>query len=199
MDHSTYRMTGTRAAGMVALGLVLAFAACKRKPHPLPDEVITDQKAGFVDQDQAGDFTIAVECPPNGEGTGRLHVWQRAVKSAFRADATRLDVSILKGGFASGEYVTITPIDPTAKAMLHDTATKTGNPRTELLSALRMDAQPSYTKESSTADWTVEGLMPGVNYYVRLSSRSDGSAWKAVQVVRVQGPICPMDEREEKP
>lgn len=174
----------------------LLFGGCERKVDVLQLPVSDNETKGFVDTPETDGALITVECPEQMGQPGLLRIAMTGLKSDFVPAETRVDIAVTKNGFSTGAFVTITPVGketvmPTARAAV-------SVPQMKVLGALRMAGEVNAMKAEKRAEWTVTGLEPGLNYYVRLSTLMNKERWAAAKVVRVQGPTCPSDEIEEK-
>ena len=119
-------------------------------------------------------------------------------QSVSPTTAPQIEVSIYKDGFTTGRFVKAAVADPKAVPESGVTMLAAEGPMAaaklpEALS-LRVVSLQS-VKEGAEIEAVLGGLIPGLNYYVRVRGISD-------EVIRIRAPICPadfVDTQGEKP
>ena len=110
----------------------------------------------------------------------------------------QIEVSIYKDGFSTGRFVKAPVADPKSVPESGVTMLAAEGPMAaaKLPDALALRVESlQLVKEGAEIEAVVEGLIPGLNYYVRVRGIGD-------EVIRVRAPICPADFVEpqgEKP
>jgi hypothetical protein len=170
-------MAHLRSARLHAIPLfALVCAACAAAPDASPPD------RGGVDQK----LDYQAECSELKPREAILRV--RWPVSAKLRDA-RLEVSPYKDGFSTGRFVAVPAGDPKA---LPESGAPLRAPEGQRVAAelpgataIRLESL-RLVKEGAQIEAVLGGLIPGVNYYVRVRGIPG-------QTIRVQAPICPVD------
>jgi hypothetical protein len=104
------------------------------------------------------------------------------------AEAAQIEVSIYKDGFATGRFVSASIANPEEAPRSGVALRATQGPlaASQLPEALSLRIE-SFTsvKEGAEIEVVLGGLIPGLNYYVRVG--------RIGEIIRVRAPICPVD------
>jgi len=127
------------------------------------------------------------ECSESEPGEAILRLQWAA--SATSSD-TRIEVTIYKDGFQSRRFVSVSAAEPQAyqKGGATFSALDSKSQGYEASAeALNLDLKAlTLDERTKRVEGVVGGLIPGINYFVRVSGVSD-------EIVRVRAPICPVD------
>jgi hypothetical protein len=110
----------------------------------------------------------------------------------------QIEVSIYKDGFTTGRFVKAVVADPKAVPPSGVTMLAAEGPMAaaKLPDALALRVESlQLVKDRAEIEAVLGGLIPGINYYVRVRGISD-------EVIRIRAPICPadfVDTQGEKP
>ncbi len=142
---------------------------------------------------------VQTSCSRINLGTSVAEVSWMGTKAGTTRDqsaaATQLEVTTVKDGFLSGASVTVWPSSAKARENLSLT-----DHRLDPLRSLRI-APPDRAHGILAASKpenaiTIQNLAPGVNYYWRVSTKTDGDLIPS-SVVMTTGPVCPVDYRKK--
>ncbi len=138
------------------------------------------------------DYHVEVSCSDTKPRTAVARLTWAANKRSF--DKQRLDVTIYKGGFEKNLFTILYPLQKGQKfqtssfAKLSDRSSN----KSLYLNCERINVD----KRNGSATIEIEGLEPGLNYYMRVLNLNK-RGWVPGGTVRFEVPICPADMIEE--
>ncbi|MBI4545427.1 MAG: hypothetical protein HY703_09540 [Gemmatimonadetes bacterium] len=138
----------------------------------------------------AADARLQVEvgCSRAEPGTGMATLSWPADRELIARQ--RVDVTVFKRGFERGLFASLSPSPAGQRFQMAPDFQAAGQPAS---SALELRAEPmELSARGDRVALRVKGLEPGLLYFWRLVTRSDGT-WRPGETVRTEAATCPVD------
>lgn len=145
------------------------------------------------------DLKVQASCSKVNLGVSAAQItWSGPKAAASRGagqSSIQVEVTTVKGGFDSGAAVVVWPNVARSREALSPS-----DHRLDPLRGLRVapiaETKGARAPGDTGRNVTVENLSPGVNYFWRVQTKSDGTTMSS-SVVKTTAPVCPVDYKRK--
>jgi len=106
----------------------------------------------------------------------------------------QIDYTVFKSGFESGQFKVLYPLNKGTKSKLNPEFKFSDKVKDRIPDLFILDA--SNNKDSNRDILTIDGLDPGLTYFLRIKFQIGETI--SSKIFRVVGPICPSDDFRDK-
>lgn len=177
------------------ISIILIFSSAL---YSSPENQTRDQQPTKTESPNTDELKVQASCSRENLGVGIAQItWLRPKAGASRGAAqpsVQVEVTTVKDGFDTGAALIVWP-----NAARSREALSPSDHRLDPLRGLRV-APVAETKGARALSGTgrkvtIENLSPGVNYFWRVQTKTDGTTTSST-VVKTTAPVCPVDYKK---